>query len=496
MIYYSKFSWAIPSAFSSCLGNCIFEQGDVLYDSPVGYNSEQNHEKSLNYRIQIISPKRKTPTSQASDNNESTNLFPANWDSAVELALWDIKNGVKSIKRTKQGNLYYLLWKGDITYLDSENSPEIPVTWERLNRLIHDHKEYIEQKYLIDDAYAGFVLPFDPTNSLLVEKHSKIERYLDEDFDHQIVTLEPDNIFDNTEFLPTLKIKCYLTESKKVEGFRDRFKEALWPVRTNKNPKIKINGIEKDKTISNFILKQNSSGGNSFTINNHGLYFTAKRENLKTIRVTSFYHSKLPYPYRLHLEKAKELKKSVYKYLHNLSVDCPNHFFNAPNVRCSKVDLNLSEEEIEITTSGPTDHELIKLAKSSRGFGNYKSAHQEIEAYLLENDPKTIATEVPIWLESAEFSNYSGMFGSTKPLTGHIDVIRLENDGKVGIWDFKPDAYHEKRAKYQLFLYGLMFANRTGIPFKTIELGYFDTSDCFRVLVNKKSQTTLATILN
>ena len=73
----------------------------------------------------------------------------------------------------------------------------------------------------------------------------------------------------------------------------------------------------------------------------------------------------------------------------------------------------------------------------------------------------------------SELPNYKRIFNSDEPLTGHIDVLQIEDD-KIWVWDYKPNAQLEKYATTQTFFYALMLSKRTGIPLDNFRCGYFD----------------------
>jgi hypothetical protein len=91
----------------------------------------------------------------------------------------------------------------------------------------------------------------------------------------------------------------------------------------------------------------------------------------------------------------------------------------------------------------------------------------------------SIATEIPLWIESNEFSDYEDFFSTTEALTGHIDLLRVVQNGKIEVWDYKPGAFNEKYAETQVYLYALMLSIRTGIPLSLFQCGYFDEIDAF-----------------
>ena len=94
---------------------------------------------------------------------------------------------------------------------------------------------------------------------------------------------------------------------------------------------------------------------------------------------------------------------------------------------------------------------------------------------MLEKDNKTVAVEVPIWLEPDEIEFYEELFQTNEQLTGHIDLLRIE-DEKIWVWDYKPNAQKEKFASTQVFFYALMLSKRIGLPLDKFRCGYFDSN--------------------
>ena len=134
---------------------------------------------------------------------------------------------------------------------------------------------------------------------------------------------------------------------------------------------------------------------------------------------------------------------------------------------------------VEIPLTRLKDHDIIALAAESRGHDTVSSRHENLQKFFLECDPTTVACEVPVWMESWEFEDYPRILGSRDALTGHIDVLRLEPDGLIGVWDYKPRAAAERDAHIQVFLYALMLALRTGLPLTAFLCGYFDEKDAY-----------------
>jgi len=99
-----------------------------------------------------------------------------------------------------------------------------------------------------------------------------------------------------------------------------------------------------------------------------------------------------------------------------------------------------------------------------------------VQVFMLENDGSTIAMEVPLWITPEEMDE--GLIKIDEPLTGHIDVLRIEG-GRIWIWDYKPNASLEKFASTQVFMYAYMLSKRTGIPLDSFRCGYFDSANAY-----------------
>ena len=192
------------------------------------------------------------------------------------------------------------------------------------------------------------------------------------------------------------------------------------------------------------------------------------------IQHTSFKHGWF-YHYRVHIPRSQTLLSdypSLRDYLSSMFNDCPHDkFLSGP--RSSKLRFALPVKLVEIA-----GHELCTLASASLRFNEGKTAHTAVEMGLLQADAKTISAEVPLWLDSHELQEYESLFGTTESLTGHIDILRVEN-GQVWIWDYKPGAAKEKWASTQLNCYAHMLSARTGISTENMMCGYFDDQTSF-----------------
>jgi len=182
------------------------------------------------------------------------------------------------------------------------------------------------------------------------------------------------------------------------------------------------------------------------------------------------------YHYRVHLPKTESLCNngfSVLKdYLLDVKDNCPDDYFQkGPRGSALRMHLDVDIKKI-------SGHEISELARLGLESEKFKTAHSNVQMFMLQNDNNTISIEVPIWLLDKELPNYVQLFDSHDPLTGHIDALRVE-DGNIWVWDYKPNAAKEKYASTQTNFYALMLSQRTGIPITKFRCGYFDDVHAF-----------------
>ena len=266
----------------------------------------------------------------------------------------------------------------------------------------------------------------------------------------------------------TASYLCIAIDSSQPETVRDVLKERLWPATPKTLPQATLDDIlhgRHDKTAPDFRLEE------------YGLFAPCRTRRHILIRTHSFAHRPAYYRYRLALARTAGLPEPMADYLHALFANCPNHLFREPGFRASGV--GRGRFRLDILLTRVKDHDIIALADRSHSLRKVNSRHENLQKYFLERDPTTIACEVPVWMESWEFADYLRILGSREPLTGHIDVLRHENDGLLGVWDYKPHAAAERNAHIQVFLYVLMLSLRTGLPLSAFHCGYFDEKDAY-----------------
>ena len=182
------------------------------------------------------------------------------------------------------------------------------------------------------------------------------------------------------------------------------------------------------------------------------------------------------YLYRIHSKKLNQIPEeyeNLKNYLNDMLDNCPNKYFETgPRSSQTKIQLdNIKIHKIE-------GHEVCALAKQALNIEIKQTPHNKIQNYFLQNDKRTIAVETPIWMKKEELKNFEEIFNSKEPLTGHIDLIRSE-DNYIWVWDYKPNAKKEKYASTQVCLYATMLSKRTNIPIEKFKCGYFNEKIAF-----------------
>lgn len=315
-----------------------------------------------------------------------------------------------------------------------------------------------------------FIMPYDNAEPSLSFLFNKVLSLLKTDFKVGLFELPPQNgsLFDFQHRPNTSSFKCIAVDSPKSEKVRDVIKEAFWAAGDCRKPKYSLQEV---------FSRKKSVDTNFFRVSDYGIFVPYKAKKHGDLRTHCFSHKPFFYRYRILMSKTKNVPENLSSYLGILFTDCPNHLFQKSNFRSSARKSDEYKFEVEVIHS--QSHDLIDLAVESLSFTEYKSRHENMQKFLLLNDPQTIASEIPLWFEPDELEGYSEIFQTNDTLTGHVDILRCEKDGRVGVWDYKPEALKEENAKIQVFLYALMLSIRTGICLKDIICGYFDECDIF-----------------
>lgn len=224
-------------------------------------------------------------------------------------------------------------------------------------------------------------------------------------------------------------------------------------------------------TISNWQKEY----GHLFNLKKYSKYIQLFSQQNRIIEKYKYVH-KLVYVYKQNSFKVENIirhkNKPLYDYLQNIKLGkIDNKKFHYSTLSASQIKLNINHAVKLIKTN----NNACKLAKMALTcVDDNKKRHSAVEKILLENDITTIAVEVPVFLKlsTSKMPWLRTLQSSNDYITGHIDILQYRNN-KVYILDYKPNADKEKPLG-QLFIYACCISNATGIPFKNIELAWFD----------------------
>lgn len=170
--YFNGFKWALPKSFADAISKCLFEVGDVIYDTPKAYYLPWIEAKNIiknSIQIKSISA---INISLDEKNNESA--FFENWDTEVIFDFYYYPSLEKTEIKTTQGRLYSFLWKGDDKYIFSKNSPvEKPIMLKSVFKKNVEYKLEISKKFNSNFDFI-FYYPFDVAIESSNEKSQKI----------------------------------------------------------------------------------------------------------------------------------------------------------------------------------------------------------------------------------------------------------------------------------------------------------------------------------
>lgn len=221
------------------------------------------------------------------------------------------------------------------------------------------------------------------------------------------------------------------------------------------------------------------------------------------------------YQYKVHLSKLaltadavpSDVAAKVKNYLLSVFEDFPDGFFcddptaNPDRQAWSAPDANLSTNPVQSAQSlamrsSKSHFEILPVVRTEKQnlandlaalglllAGKNRERHPAVQDFMLANDSCTVACEVPVYLKAQEIAYYKsrGFFltlpESSKPITGHIDVVQLRN-GLIHLLDYKPNARQIDPVN-QLVVYALAFASRTRLPLKVFKCAWFDEKDYF-----------------
>lgn len=224
MDFLPGFNWALPKAFSDAVFGCRFEEGDMLYQTPLAYKGNWD-KKELEYFIQVMYPAR-----GGSKTAGDAAVFEKNWNSEVRL---DIYKNYEKISigqiRTTQGSLYSTLWKGDLNLILSDNvkSPELPVGVSAVNKVLDEVENTAKN---ISNGLPVFVMVLDITSPVSRDKYLKIKSKLSKHMKQEPINMSPKDagIQSYGSIAPAIQIAFFVTTVKFPSELESLIKEAVY----------------------------------------------------------------------------------------------------------------------------------------------------------------------------------------------------------------------------------------------------------------------------
>lgn len=175
---------------------------------------------------------------------------------------------------------------------------------------------------------------------------------------------------------------------------------------------------------------------------------------------------------------------SLGKYLERAGFgDFPDHIFRIADSESDRRASEMRADLLKVSEDRRTNL-AIRLAELGLMLArNNRERHGKVQSFMLANDSRTLACEIPVYLterdiENLEESDFVFDFKNYRtPITGHIDLLQVRN-GFVHILDYKPGA-EKVDPQEQLSVYAIALASRTGIPVKCFKCAWFDDKDYF-----------------
>lgn len=237
--FYRGFAWAMPTVFAQAVADCLFEEGDILYDTQYAYGREWGDALPfIQHSIQVREPRR----GAARSASDSGSVFLQNWDSTVDLDLHTFggKDDPQHIQTT-QGRLYTTLWTGDLEALPrSTPDPQPP---RRLKQLSSELKSITAFAEDLAEAQPVFVMARDLSNKVSRLKHFQVSRAMRAKHGAREKSLTPVELkMRACECIaPTIDVVFYIAQSGTVDDVLTTLKSQLYkPAKGAKSENFRI----------------------------------------------------------------------------------------------------------------------------------------------------------------------------------------------------------------------------------------------------------------
>jgi len=253
MEYFSQFKWPVPFAFADALGRCQFGEGDILYPNKKA-RQEKWDVQPIGFCFQVLYPERQ----MSPPREDVSNIFQRNWGTEVRLQKYTLEspkseNFAKEgdFISTTQGRLYTALWKGDFSFLESgTEEPTMPtintreaVKFVEIAPRIVENGKIVQERETITEiektekqalrksgGKTVFVMPYDRSNGVSLEKYLKVKHILETDLSEEpvLLTAKQAGLVDWEMYLPTLHIALFITPKLSAKALHEKVKKATY----------------------------------------------------------------------------------------------------------------------------------------------------------------------------------------------------------------------------------------------------------------------------
>ena len=238
--FFDGFAWAVPSAFTDAVSDCMFLEGDTLYDTKEAYSGDWGKAlPHIRHYIQV----RSTAANPNQSEDGIRAVFVKNWSSEVTVQLTSFDEGEeKQFVQTTQGRLYSLLWHGDISVLSTDSpKPKPPVSLREVAKRLEEVVPFARK---IAEDRPVFVMARDLCNNISTNKHLKVASTLHRKFKAENHTHIPKvtGLADWERISPTIDIVFFVMEKGKHDEIHDSLKEQLYaPAKDAKTDMFRLN---------------------------------------------------------------------------------------------------------------------------------------------------------------------------------------------------------------------------------------------------------------
>lgn len=228
MDFLPGFAWPVPRAFASAVAAGRFEQGDVFYDAPGGYDAwGPEGPVGVSCWVQVLDPPR---TARSAPSDADGSRFAANWSSPATLELAGPGGVRPAVVRCSQGRLFSCLWHGarELLVESPPGEPDEPPL-PRGARELQKHLATAVAALRTALAAAGrgvlFASVVDESSESSLAKQRAIESCLASRYEPVGVSLSPieAGVPDGNRFHPALRVHA----TGVVGGDRTRVAELL-----------------------------------------------------------------------------------------------------------------------------------------------------------------------------------------------------------------------------------------------------------------------------